>query len=63
MRDMDDCISHIYLFSRMPSNLKNPSNLQVRKCARLVKEWEHYIAKTHAVRKVFVSIKGNNILS
>ena len=58
MRDMDDALTHIYLYSRFPSNTRYPSNLEIRRCARLCKEWENYVSLSHSVRKVFVSVKG-----
>lgn len=58
MRELDDALSMVYLFARMPSIVKKiPQDVPAR-CERYCKEWEYYVIKSNALRKVFVSIKG-----
>jgi len=45
------------LFSAMPSTIKIAPQ-RVANCRKLATEFEYYIAKSHSLRKVFVSIKG-----
>ena len=55
--DLDDALSMILLFSTLASQDKIPS-AKVLECQRLAGEWEAYVAHTHALRRVFCSIKG-----
>jgi len=57
IRDLDDPLSMVHLFANLPQTIKVPAN-KTKKCAKLAKEWQHYVAETHALRKVFLSIKG-----
>jgi len=57
VRDLDDALSMIFLFANMPST-KKIHQWRIEKCQRLTLEFQHYILKTHALRKVFISIKG-----
>jgi len=57
LRDLDDALSMIFLFSAMPSTIKIAPQ-RVANCRKLATEFEYYIAKSHSLRKVFVSIKG-----
>jgi pescadillo protein len=54
---MDDALSMLHLFAKMPADHKLHSN-RVAKCERLCREWQAYIIKTRSLKKVFVSIKG-----
>lgn len=56
LRDLDDAVTLIHLFQYMSSGKVKQS--QVEKCRRLAIEFQYYVAATHALRKVFVSIKG-----
>ena len=47
----------VNLFARLPQTIKVPSN-RTKKCAKLAREWQYYVVQTHALRKVFLSIKG-----
>ena len=57
MRDIDDALCMIFLFSSLPSNSRLPPDI-IENCARLSAEWQLYVMHTHALRKVFLSIKG-----
>jgi len=57
VRDLDDALCMLFLFANMPST-KKIHQWRIEKCQRLTLELQHYIIKTHALRKVFISIKG-----
>ncbi|KAI7849059.1 Pescadillo N-terminus-domain-containing protein [Circinella umbellata] len=57
LRDMDDAISMLYLFSKMPADNKIKADM-VKNCQRLIAEFQAYVAKSRSLRKVFYSIKG-----
>lgn len=57
VRDIDDALCMIFLFSSLPSNSRLPPDI-IENCARLSAEWQLYVMHTHALRKVFLSIKG-----
>ncbi|CAL1696035.1 unnamed protein product [Somion occarium] len=57
VRDIDDALCMIFLFASLPSDSKVSPSL-IENCARLAAEWQLYIMHTHALRKVFLSIKG-----
>ena len=57
VRDIDDALCMIFLFSSLPSNSRLPSDI-IENCARLSAEWQLYVMHTHTLRKVFLSIKG-----
>ncbi|KIY72738.1 hypothetical protein CYLTODRAFT_485982 [Cylindrobasidium torrendii FP15055 ss-10] len=57
VRDIDDALCMIFLFSTLPSNDRIPPTL-IENCARLAAEWQLYIMRTKALRKCFLSIKG-----
>lgn len=57
LRDLDDALSMIHLFASLPMN-ENLPPATVANCARLVKEWAHYVIRAGALRKSFLSIKG-----
>ncbi|CAM6103012.1 unnamed protein product [Calypogeia fissa] len=59
LRDMDDAVTMMHLFSTLPadSTLKIPAE-RVHAARRLILEWQAFITQTHALRKVFVSVKG-----
>ena len=54
---MDDAISMLYLFSKMPADNKIKADM-VKNCQRLIAEFQAYVAKSRSLRKVFYSIKG-----
>ncbi|XP_004243564.1 pescadillo homolog [Solanum lycopersicum] len=59
LRDLDDCLSMVHLFAALPAveREKIPVN-RVHNCRRLGHEWQAYIARTHKLRKTFISVKG-----
>ncbi|EJT97886.1 hypothetical protein DACRYDRAFT_84227 [Dacryopinax primogenitus] len=57
VRDIDDALCLVHLFSTLPSNDKLDPKL-IAHCARLSAEWQLYVMRAHALRKVFLSIKG-----
>ncbi|CAH8361140.1 unnamed protein product [Eruca vesicaria subsp. sativa] len=59
LRDLDDCLTMVHLFAVLPaSDRENLEVKRVHNCRRLSHEWQAYISRTHALRKVFVSVKG-----
>src|SRR6202012_1075778 len=57
LRDLDDALSMLFLFANLPSTTEVPAKI-IAKCQRLTIEFEHYLIRTHALRKSFLSIKG-----
>lgn len=57
IRDLDDCLSLVFLFSTFPS-LRHVPRHQSALCRRLSMEFLHAIIASRALRKVFISIKG-----
>lgn len=56
LRDLDDAVTMIHLFQHMSSGKITPERAE--RCRRLCLEFQYYVAQTHSLRKVFVSIKG-----
>lgn len=57
LRDLDDALSLVVLFANLPANPHVPAAI-LANCARLATEWQYYVMRTKALRKVFLSIKG-----
>ena len=57
LRDLDDALSMLFLFANLPSTAEVPAKV-IAKCQRLTMEFEHYLIRTHSLRKTFLSIKG-----
>lgn len=57
IKDLDDCLTLLFLFSTFPSLRLIPRE-QSAMCRRLTVEFLHYIIAAKAIRKVFISIKG-----
>ncbi|XP_049786488.1 pescadillo homolog [Schistocerca cancellata] len=57
IRDLDDCLTLLFLFSTFPS-LRHVPRDQSALCRRLTVEFMHYVVAAKALRKVFISIKG-----
>lgn len=57
LRDLDDALSMLFLFANLPSHQNVPPKM-IARCQRLTMEFEHFLIRTHAVRKTFLSIKG-----
>ncbi|KAI7862815.1 Pescadillo N-terminus-domain-containing protein [Spinellus fusiger] len=57
LRDLDDALSMLFLFSKMPADRKIKAK-SVADCQKLIAEFEAYVIKAKCLRKVFFSIKG-----
>ncbi|RXW24755.1 hypothetical protein EST38_g1054 [Candolleomyces aberdarensis] len=57
LRDIDDALCMIFLFSTLPSTARLPREI-VENCFRLAAEWQLYVMHSHSLRKAFLSIKG-----
>ncbi|KAK4701525.1 pescadillo, partial [Phenoliferia sp. Uapishka_3] len=57
LRDLDDALSLIVLFAALPANTSIPAAI-ISNCAKLAAQWQLYVMRTKALRKVFLSIKG-----
>lgn len=57
VKDLDDCLTLLFLFSTFPSLRLIPRE-QSALCRRLTIEFLHYIIASQSLRKVFISIKG-----
>lgn len=57
IKDLDDCLTLLFLFSTFPSIRLIPRE-QSALCRRLTIEFLHYIIASKSLRKVFISIKG-----
>lgn len=57
LRDVDDALSMLFLFASMPTTDKVGATI-IANCDRLCREFEHYVIRSKALRKVFLSIKG-----
>lgn len=57
LRDLDDCLSMLFLFANLPSTAMVPAKM-VARCERLVLEFQHYLIVSKSVTKSFLSIKG-----
>jgi len=57
IKDLDDCLTLLFLFSTFPSIHLIPRE-QSALCRRLTIEFLHYLIASKSLRKVFISIKG-----
>ncbi|XP_055712967.1 pescadillo homolog [Phlebotomus papatasi] len=57
VKDLDDCLTLLFLFSTFPS-LKYVPRSQSNLCRRLTVEFMHAVIASKALQKVFISIKG-----
>ena len=57
IRDLDDCLSLIFLFSVLPKSRRIYVE-RVHLCRRLSLEFMHYVIASKSLRKCFISIKG-----
>ncbi|KAF2148695.1 hypothetical protein K461DRAFT_288211 [Myriangium duriaei CBS 260.36] len=57
LRDLDDALSMLFLFANLPQTDTVPPKT-IALCQRLTLEFEHYVIRTHSLRKSFLSIKG-----
>lgn len=58
LRDLEDPLSMLALFARLPRTSNRHQAHVSRQCERLLREWEAYVMATNSLRKVFISIKG-----
>ncbi|KAJ4834192.1 hypothetical protein Tsubulata_018884 [Turnera subulata] len=59
LRDLDDCLTMVHLFAALPAVERMKIDVElIHKCRRLSHEWQAYVARTHKLRKVFISVKG-----
>ena len=58
MRDLDDPLTLVHLFALLPADKRHgiPNDVVVRSRS-LALEFQSFITKTHALRKVFISVK------
>lgn len=57
LRDLDDCLSMLFLFANLPSTSAVPAKM-IARCERLCLEFQHYLIVSNSLRKSFLSIKG-----
>ncbi|EOO03234.1 putative pescadillo development protein [Phaeoacremonium minimum UCRPA7] len=57
VRDLDDCLSMLFLFANLPSTSTVPAKM-IARCERLCLEFQHYLIVSHSLQKSFLSIKG-----
>ncbi len=57
VRDLDDCLSLIFLFSVLPKSRRVYVE-KVQLCLKLSLEFMHYVIASKSLRKCFISIKG-----
>ncbi|GKT43072.1 pescadillo protein [Colletotrichum spaethianum] len=57
VRDLDDCLSMLFLFANLPSTSSVPAKM-IARCERLCLEFQHYLIVSQSVTKSFLSIKG-----
>lgn len=57
LRDLDDALSMLFLFANLPQTDTVPPKT-IALCQRLCLEFQHYVIRTHSLRKSFLSIKG-----
>ncbi|XXH05452.1 hypothetical protein Hte_011879 [Hypoxylon texense] len=57
LRDLDDCLSMLFLFANLPSTSTVPAKM-IARCERLCLEFQHYLIVSQSLRKSFLSIKG-----
>lgn len=57
LRDLDDCLTLIFLFANFPL-LQKLHEPRLRLCRRLSVEFLHYVIASGSLKKSFISIKG-----
>ncbi|KAL6904589.1 Pescadillo N-terminus domain-containing protein [Trichoderma evansii] len=57
LRDLDDCLSMLFLFANLPSTSMVPAKM-IARCERLCLEFQHYLIVSKSLTKSFLSIKG-----
>jgi pescadillo protein len=57
LHDLDDALCMIFLYAALPAS-HTISITHTQRCQALAREWQYYVAKSHSLQKVFVSVKG-----
>ena len=57
LRDLDDCLCHVFLFASLPVADKIESK-HIEESRRLAAEFQNYVAASNCLKKTFLSIKG-----
>jgi len=57
LRDLDDCLTMVFLFANFPL-LKKLYEPRLRLCRRLSVEFLHYVIASGLLKKCFISVKG-----
>ncbi|KAF4125070.1 pescadillo [Geosmithia morbida] len=57
VRDLDDCLSMLFMFANLPSTSSVPAKM-IARCERLCLEFQHYLIVSRSLTKSFLSIKG-----
>lgn len=57
VRDLDDCLCHIFLFATLPIT-KCVGKNHVEESRRLAAEFQNYVVASRSLKKTFLSIKG-----
>lgn len=57
LRDLDDCLSMLFLFANLPSTSTVPAKM-IARCEKLCLEFQHYVIVSRSLTKSFLSIKG-----
>lgn len=57
VRDLDDCLCHIFLFASLPASDKIPAAV-IEDARKLGAEFMNYVIYSHSLKKTFLSIKG-----
>jgi len=52
LADLDDCLSLVHLFATLPA-VRAVKAARTSAARRLAQEWQYFIARTHALRRVF----------
>uniref|UniRef100_A0A7S1I7A5 Pescadillo homolog n=1 Tax=Eutreptiella gymnastica TaxID=73025 RepID=A0A7S1I7A5_9EUGL len=67
IRDMDDALSHVYLYSQLPAHIASKTTIEGHsylttgmsaKSKMLAKRFNDYVVRTKGLRKSFISVKG-----
>ncbi|KAG2433092.1 hypothetical protein HYH02_012795 [Chlamydomonas schloesseri] len=59
LRDLDDALTMVHLFATLPAESKyDIPTRAVQLSRRLALEWQAYVVRSGALRRVFVSVKG-----
>ncbi|GME77691.1 unnamed protein product [Ambrosiozyma monospora] len=57
LRDLDDCLNMLFLFSNMPATDKVSARV-TKEASKLTNQWLAYVTRERCLTKMFVSIKG-----